>query len=136
MEAFPFSVSLFYITGKIDQAFATLLQPSEDLATSTPSSHQVSMTEQVRIRSLVEETRIVAVNIASAGGYLNGIRDISELETEDEEEEESDDDGDDDEPSQVMSISLGISKIYKRTLEILGDALVSSTPPQEQDIDI
>ncbi|KIY01911.1 uncharacterized protein Z520_02049 [Fonsecaea multimorphosa CBS 102226] len=126
LQAFRFSTSVFSLTSKIDQGFATLLQPTENGATM---SYNVSMTEKVRIKSLIEETRVAAVNAASGSGHdARIIHDVSETETEDDDKDTEEDD---DQP-QNMSISLGLSRIYKRTLEILGDSLVTEIVPQAQ----
>ena len=132
MLAFPFSTSLFYITNKIDQAFASLLQPSEDSSPAATSVHRVSTTEKVRIKSLIEETRITAVNAASTSGHTANIQEFSDIETDDEDDDKSEDDEDDLEPSGSPSVSLGLSKIYKRSVEILGDSLVLDAVPQHQ----
>ncbi|KIW99788.1 uncharacterized protein Z518_10716 [Rhinocladiella mackenziei CBS 650.93] len=128
LQAFPFSVSLFYITSKIDQGFSSLLHSSEENNATAASHHHVSMTEKVRIKSLIEETRVAAVHSASASGHVASIQDISDVETEDEDEDDS-------RQQQTLSISLRLSRIYKRTLEILGDSLVTNSLPQNQDID-
>lgn len=134
MPAFLFSTSVFYITGKIDRGFASLLQSSSAGSTEPPTAHHVSMTEKVRIKSLVEETRITAVNVASSSGLSTNIEDVSELETEEEEEEDTDDtNAEQGAQSNDMSRSLAISKIYKRTLEILGDSLDTSALPRGQE---
>jgi ribosomal protein L12E/L44/L45/RPP1/RPP2 len=135
MTAFPFSPSVFYITGKVDQGFASLLQASQKPASSAPSPYHVSMTEKVRIKSLIEETRVTAVNAASASGQAASIHDLSDADTEDDEDE-GDEDDDDVDRSDSMAVSLGVSKIYRRTLEILGDSLVSDALPPHQEADV
>ncbi|KAL2414218.1 hypothetical protein ABEF95_005404 [Exophiala dermatitidis] len=133
LQAFPFSVSFFYIVGKLDQGFAALLQPVENGSVPGATSHPVSMTEKVRIKSLVEETRVAAVRAASASGHQASIHDISEVDTTDEEDEDPEDnDEDDGDDLDSDSISLSIAKVYKRTLEILGDSLVSEVPSQDE----
>lgn len=131
LQAFPFSTSVFPFLAKIDQAFATLLQPAqnENISRSHP---QVSVTEKVRIKSLIEHTRVEAVNAAASSGHDARLQDITDTETEDDYDE--DEAQFDDEES--LSIPLAISRIYKRTLEILGDALVSHVPPEPQDDDV
>jgi hypothetical protein len=111
LEAFAFSASVFPLTSKLDRAFSTLLQG------------QVSMTNKVRIKSLIEETRIAAVNASGQTGVQGD---------SDSEEEEDDDDDDDD--HQATSTSLALSRIYKKTLEILGDDLTSVTTSQDDNI--
>ena len=135
LQAFPFSISVFPLIGKIDQGFATLLQPAQNGNTPATLPHQVSMTEKVRIKSLIEETRVAAVNAASSGGHAAGVHDISETETEDDDDGlDEAEDGDEIDP-QNMSISFAVSRIYKGTLEILGDSLVANFPPQAQEDD-
>ncbi|OAP65001.1 hypothetical protein AYL99_00973 [Fonsecaea erecta] len=126
LHAFPFSTSVFALTSKIDQGFATLLQPPENGTVPTTAPYHVSMTEKVRIKSLIEETRVAAVNAASGSGHDARVHDLSETETEDDDKDPEEDD---DQP-QNMSISLGLSRIYRRTMEILGDSLVADTLPQ------
>ncbi|EHY54352.1 hypothetical protein HRR83_008065 [Exophiala dermatitidis] len=132
LQAFPFSMSFFYIVAKLDQGFVALLQPSENGSAPGATSHSVSTTEKVRIKSLVEETRVAAVRAASASGHQANIHDISEVDTTDEDEDQEDNDGDDGGDLDSDSISLGIAKVYKRTLEILGDSLVSEVLSQHE----
>lgn len=128
---------MFYITAKIDQGFASLLQRSEESTTTAPNiAHPVSVTEKVRIKSLVEETRIAAVNVASASGLASSVQDLSETDTEDHEEDGSEEADEQQEDESNMSISLGLSKVYKKTLEILGDSLVMNEEPQIQAADV
>ncbi|KAI1622093.1 hypothetical protein EDD37DRAFT_696541 [Exophiala viscosa] len=133
LPAFPFSTTLFYVTGKIDLGFASLLQSSMESATTAIAvSHHVSVTEKVRIKSLVEETRIAAVNVALASGHASSVHELSDADTEDDDEDRSDGENDEPDDESNMSISLGLSKIYKRTLEILGDSLGTTTEVQIQ----
>lgn len=137
LEAFPFSVSFFPLAGKIDQGFALLLQAANhDHPGGSPPYH-VSMTDKVRIKSLVEETRVAAVNAASASGYAASTADISEIDSdeEDDDDDEANIDSDDiavreDEQLSASTIPLKLSRVYKQTLEILGDSLASGTLPQ------
>ncbi|KAJ9612999.1 hypothetical protein H2200_002940 [Cladophialophora chaetospira] len=134
LEAFPFSTSVFPLLAKIDQGFAALLQPAQNdnPATNPP---QVTITEKVRIKSLVEQTRVEAVNAAATSGHNARLQDLTDTETDDDDEEDEVDSDDEDEEESIR-IPLAISRIYNRTLEILGDALVTSTSPQPQDDDV
>jgi hypothetical protein len=134
LQAFPFSTSVFPLTSKIDQGFASLLQTAQNGDTSS-TRPLVSVTEKVRIKSLIEETRIAAVNAASSSGHAATVQDITETDTDNDDNEMVGAD-EDDEDEQSMSVSLALSRIYKRTLEILGDSLVTTEPPQPQDDDI
>ena len=73
------------------------------------------------MKSLVEETRITAVNCASSSGFYAGTQDLSSDE-ENSIDVDMTSDGDDAPPStETVAVSLG--RIYKKTLEILGDSL-------------
>jgi ribosomal protein L12E/L44/L45/RPP1/RPP2 len=117
MPAFPFTTKIFRTIRRFDAAFSALLNNANN---EIGSRSTVSMTEKVRMRSLVEETRVNAVNTASASGRETRVDDLSdddddemELDHEEEDEDEIDDD----------KTALALSKIYKSTLEILGDRL-------------
>ena len=71
----------------------------------------VSRTEKVRIKSLAEDTRVAVVNIASSNGHATAIQEISSDDDSDEDEEHDD------------QIGPGLGRVYRRTLEILGDGL-------------
>ena len=92
------------------------------------------MTEKVRIKSLIEETRVAAVNAASASGALSSFQDVSDMETYDEDSDTSlePDDDQDTQDSGTLSIPLSLSRVYKKTLEILGDSLIDNTLPVDQ----
>ena len=123
MPAFPFSTSMFRLVKRLDEGFAYLLRSSQDhFASSNRSTYQVSMTDKVRIKSLAEETRVVAVEVASDNAV-----ELDESESEEdayasiavdaqEHEQETD------------YVSMSLSKIYRRTIEILGDSLASVPP--------
>lgn len=93
------------------------------------------MTDKVRIKSLVEETRVAAVNAASASGHPASTADISDIDS-DEEDVNMDDDitvqNDEDEQLDALTVPLKLSRVYKQTLEILGESLVSGSLPQHQ----
>lgn len=116
MPAFDFTTKMFGTIRRFDAAFSALLNNANN---EIGSRSTVSMTEKVRIRSLVEETRVNAVNTASASGRETRVDDLSddddemELDHQEEDEDEIDDD----------KTALALSKIYKSTLEILGDRL-------------
>lgn len=123
MPAFPFSSACFPILAKLDQGFLGLLRLSEPGSTNIAHS-EISRTDKVRMKSLVEETRITAVNVASGSGYTASVQDLS-LEDDSDTETDTDVDMADayerDPNSDDMIASLG--RIYKQTLEILGDSL-------------
>jgi hypothetical protein len=82
------------------------------------------MTDKVRIKSLIEETRVVAVNCASSAGYSASVQNFSS-DSEDEEEDEDHNLTHAEEalPAAEEEVGIELSRIYKRTLEILGDSL-------------
>lgn len=73
------------------------------------------------------------MNAASASGHVASIDDLSGIDTEDDH---FDDDepvqSDEEEQSDALAIPLKLSRVYKRTLEILGDSLVSGSLPRYQ----
>jgi Subunit 11 of the general transcription factor TFIIH len=125
MPAFPFSTSMFKLVKRLDEGFAYLLTSSQDeFASSNRSTYQVSTTDKVRIKSLVEETRVVAVEVSSEGG--NAVE-LEESESEEDIYASSAVDAQEHE-QETDHVSMSLSKIYKRTIEILGDSLVSVPP--------
>lgn len=114
MPAFPFSTSMFRTIKKLDTAFASLLQGTSGEAIR---SHPVSTTEKVRIKSIVEETRLQAVHAASSSGLSTEVEETSDEES-DNEAMDIDDEADD------QPTALAIARIYKSTIEILGDSLI------------
>lgn len=121
MPAFPFSTSMFRITKKLDKAFSTLLRGESGEAIR---AHPVSVTEKVRIKSLTEETKLTAVHVASASGFsTQADNDSDDADGEDVGNDAMDIDDEDDE-AEDESTALAISRMYKSTIEILGDSLV------------
>ena len=134
MPSFPFSPGpTFRMLKKFDLAFSQLLTtPSPTNGNSKNESQQVSATDCVRIKSLVEATRIAATEVATQSGIMKTV----DLSTED-----SSDDDDEDEDTQVESdeddfdgnpnkTAVGLGKIYERTLTILGDVLGDDLLPE------
>jgi hypothetical protein len=134
LDAFPFTASVFHLTNKIDQAFAAILRAATAADASSGLHPGVNMTEKVRIRSLIMETRVAAVNAATSSGYAARVEDVTDTETE-EEDYTTDTSAMEDqaESSQNMSISIALSKVYSRTLDILGDSLIPTVADQPLD---
>jgi Subunit 11 of the general transcription factor TFIIH len=119
MPAFPFTTLIFRSLTKLDLAFVALLQPQ---GPSSTGSDSLSTTDKVRIKSLIEGTRVAAVNCASSAGHSASIQDLT-----------SDDDSDSDggegllpehgSPMNEEALGMALAKVYKRSLEILGDSL-------------
>lgn len=106
---------------KLDLAFVSLLRPGAQ--TPPHSTHaQLSTTDKVRIKSLIEETRVTAVNCASDSGYTASVQDLSlsdDTDSDDVDEQMTEQEA----SHENDSVSIALSKVYKRTLEILGDTL-------------
>ncbi|KEF55391.1 uncharacterized protein A1O9_08141 [Exophiala aquamarina CBS 119918] len=133
LQAFPFSNTFFALVGKIDEGFASLLQPLSNGNQGDSPPYHVSTTDKVRIKSLVEETRVAAMNAASASGHVASVEDSSEIDTEDDRfDDDAPVQSDEEERSDAWVIPLKLSRVYKRTLEILGDSLVRGSLPRNQ----
>lgn len=117
MADFTFSPVVFPILTKIDEAFVALLSaPAEDSLLGT-NNRSPSKTDRIRIKSLAEETRIAAVNAATRSGWS---ADLDDSEDEFESEVLS---VDFPETYDDSAINAGLGRIYKGTIEILGDTL-------------
>ena len=125
---FPFKAkSAFRLLRKLDVAFASLLQ-GEDIGSRTPlpgfegHAYTISTTDKVRIKSVVERTRVAIVEAMET-------TDPSELEAE-ELDEPDDDTADDDDDVLDVEEEEGhgrwqreMSKVYEQTIQKLGDEL-------------
>ena len=129
----PTPKSLFRVTGKLDHAFASLLQGRDvDTGEDLPGfvgKTGVSGTEKVRIRSLVERSRVSVMEAFKRGEF--------EYEEPDEVVEENDEDkmdtdgelilegGDDfqEEEDVDESLDMQLAKVYDRTVVELGDSI-------------
>lgn len=124
---------------KLDLAFASLLQ-GRDVETGEGlpgfGSRGVSGTEKVRMKSIVDRTRICVVEVFSQGGIDDDEPDIDMVETE--EEDDPDDfnmttETDEEESQQTPrrepqgDWDMHIAKVYDRTVVELGDVL-GATP--------
>ncbi|KAK0899553.1 hypothetical protein LTR02_009589 [Friedmanniomyces endolithicus] len=119
--------SLFGCLGKMDRCFASLIQgrdvESGEALPGFEGRRGVSGTEKVRIRSLVERTRVVVLEAFKKG----------EFDEEPREQEEGEDEDDDMEGGLVLegedfdeeedSWDMQLARVYDRTIQELGDAL-------------
>jgi hypothetical protein len=123
----PSPRATFRLLGKLDLAFASLLQGRHiETGESLPgfeTGKGVNGTEKVRMKSIVDQTRVCVVEVI--GNYEGEIEeDVVEDETEDEVEADNDlGEGIDDEDDYEM----GIAKIYDRTISELGRT-IGGTP--------
>lgn len=130
MPEFAFVVSIFRLARKFDTAFALIIR---DLDHSASRGH-LSKTDKVRIKSLAEDTRVVAVRTASKSGYNPHPIEPSDDEDDDEATETEYDDLASTDGVEVSSLdqttlSTNISKLYEQTISLLGDVL-GDLPPQ------
>lgn len=118
----PSPRAAFRLLGKLDAALASLLA-GRDVETGArlpgfEGGRGVSGTERVRIKSLVERTRVVAVEaLAGAEGDEEG---------EEGGEEETDGEGGregDVEDADEISWEMMIAKVYDQTIVELGDTI-------------
>jgi len=127
IPSFPFAPrSLFSLLRKLDLAFASLLQ-GIDVETKAPlpaseaGGRKVTMTEKVRLRAIVEGTRVLVIDVAVKGGGSVVSEVIDETETVDTEPEMDGGDvgaGDDWDDWQMQAAT-----VYERTLVDLGQSL-------------
>ena len=126
LPAFPFAPTpTFRIARKFDAAFVFLLHGASvaDFLDEQSKLYEVSTTDKVRIKSLVSATRVTAFEVAESSGYSPYVDDTADEDDADEDDEpqESPEEGKLDCSHDQVSISL--SRMYQRTLEILGDNL-------------
>jgi Subunit 11 of the general transcription factor TFIIH len=124
LPAFPFvERPTLRLVDKLDQAFASLLSQGRHSASPIADGaidYLVSVTDRVRIRSVIECTRIIAVETTAKSGASADLPDVSESFTDSEYEDHAAADGNRQERD---SLDMGISKMYERSLNILGDSL-------------
>jgi len=114
----------FKLLDKLDLAFASLLQGRDidtgEILPGFEGGRGVNATEKVRIRSLVERTRICVVDVMSREVNIGE----SEEQMETDEDESMDEDGDDDD-NEGNLWEMEIATVYDRTIGELGDTLDS-----------
>ena len=125
----------FRLLSKLDVAFASLLQgrnvDTGEMLPGFERGRAVSGTEKVRMKSLVERTRLVVVEvIGGSGGTEASVQDAEpETETEDEygmggdTDAEMDEDLLEDDVRETDRREMGIARVYDRTMVELGDVL-------------
>jgi len=111
--------TMFRLLDKLDSAFASLIQ-GKDIETGETlpgflNRKGMSGTEKVRIKSLVERTRVTVVEVMSKGEYDV---DIEEGQTEDEEDDDDILDYD-----AGTDFDMEIARVYDKALVELGDTL-------------
>lgn len=112
--------TMFRLLDKLDSAFASLIQ-GKDIETGEPlpgmnGRKGMTGTEKVRIKSLVERTRVTVVELMNKGDYEEEMDE--QAETEDEEEDMGDYDYD-----AGTDFAMEVAKVYDKTLVELRDTL-------------
>jgi len=124
----PSPRTTFRLLGELDLAFASLIQ-GRHIETNEPlpgfeHGSAISSTEKVRMKSIVDRTRVCVVDVI---GNFEGddewddveqMDDGDELDSEDDVEEDIDD---------VGEHEMKIAKVYEKTISLLGDT-VGGTP--------
>jgi Subunit 11 of the general transcription factor TFIIH len=100
----------------MDQAFANLMSTM----ITNGNDHFVSVTDRVRIRSVIESTRVVAIESSAKKEASTEVRDVSESFTDTGYEGAT---SADELRHNTNSLHMSISKMYERSLTILGDSL-------------
>jgi hypothetical protein len=117
----PAASSTLKLLNKLDAAFASLATGKNvESGVPLPGFEQgsvVSMTEKVRIKSIVDQTMIVAVRV---------LGDDYETVFTDEDEEDGEDEMSDFGMGAVTERDMRIAKVYERTIGILGKELGGS----------
>ena len=125
----PSPKRLFRLLGKLDRAFASLIQGRDvetgEMLPGFGGRKGLSGTEKVRIRSLVERTRLGVMEAFKKGEFEDddegGVdEDDGKMETDTEGElivEDEDDEEDD------ASWDMQLARVYDRTVVELGDSL-------------
>ncbi|THZ22410.1 hypothetical protein D6C90_09419 [Aureobasidium pullulans] len=134
IPAFPLAPRpLFRLLGKLDHAFASLLVgrdvSTDEILPGFNTGRGVSGTEKVRIKSLVERTRICVVEVVNRGEFDED-DDLDEPSPED-----TDMDGalilDEDDGPQDINVddtedddwNMQVARVYDKTLVELGDSM-------------
>lgn len=125
---------MFRLLDKLDSAFASLIQ-GKDIETGETlpgfiNRRGVSGTEKVRIKSLVERTRVTVTEVMTKGDY----EDEQEADSQAGEAEGDEDDMLDYDAS--TDYAMEVARVYDKTLVELGDALEGAAIglPQMSDV--
>ncbi|KAL8704568.1 MAG: hypothetical protein Q9201_002260 [Fulgogasparrea decipioides] len=137
LPSFPFSPRpTFKLLRKLDLAFASLLkgvnaETGEPLPGVENGRSRLSTTEKVRVRGIVERTRVAVVEIAGKDGSLADVKNAVQSQTDTEDDFNMTEDDDmyslEDESSH-RRWEMDIARVYERTIVELGMALDTSGP--------
>jgi hypothetical protein len=124
--------STFRILTKLDAAFASLIQGRNiETGESLPGAERgklVTTTELVRLKSLVDQTRLVVVKALKETDLDddNDDDDIRMSEITDETDDDDLDRRDEDDVTDVSRQEMGITRVYDKTIVELGILLTLS----------
>lgn len=137
LPSFPFAPRpTFHLLRKMDLAFASLLkganfETGEPLPGSESGRGRLSTTEKVRIRGIVERTRVAVVEVAGKDGSMADVKIVAQAVTDTEEDFNLTEDDDTDileDESSHRRWEMDIARVYERTIVELGMALDASGP--------
>ncbi|KAK0509179.1 hypothetical protein JMJ35_008550 [Cladonia borealis] len=137
LPSFPFQPRpTFQLLHKLDLAFYSLLQGTDaetgDILPGFEGGRvKLSTTEKVRMRGLVERTRVAVVEVAAKGGSVAGAGSAAQTDTEDGFTTNDNDDGDDAMDERQVEGNHGrwemeVARVYERTIVELGMSLDAS----------
>ena len=116
---------------KLDLAFSSLIE-GVDVETGTALSGfgngrtRLTTTEKVRIRGLVERTRVAVVEVAAKDSVEDPSRAVNIDQSTDDEfglENDLKEDRDENEDEDDAGWEMGVARVYERTVVNLGAAL-------------
>jgi hypothetical protein len=119
----------FSVLDKLDLAFASLLQgrhiETGETLSGFSSGRKISGTEKVRMKSIVDQTRVIVMDVIVNSGDAEEEEEEDDetvyMETGDEMEEVEQDYGED-----FGEREMGVARIYDRTVVELGDTIGGS----------
>ncbi|KAL8960494.1 MAG: hypothetical protein Q9193_002813 [Seirophora villosa] len=135
LESFPFTPRpTFQFLRKMDLAFSSLLkgvnaETGESLPGFQGGRGRLSTTEKVRMRGIVERTRVAVVEVAGKDGSLADVKNVPLTETDTEEDFNVTEDDDVDmleDESSHRRWEMDIARVYEKTIVELGMALDAS----------
>ena len=137
LKPFPFSPrSTFHLLHKLDMAFSSLLQGADaETGTTLPGFEggrgKLSTTEKVRMKGLVERTRIAVVEVAGQAGSVTDTGDVLRFITETEDDCTTDNEEDDlmeeIQPDENHGRwEMEVARVYEKTIVKLGVSLDTS----------
>lgn len=127
----PSPKALFGVLGKMDHAFASLAQ-GRDVNTGAPlpgsseTKTLLSGTEKVRIRSVVDRTRVAAFQAFKGESFDHEVEEVDEGEDRMETDDETGlviEDPDQDMDTESDSWDMQLARVYDQTMVELGDSL-------------